>query len=123
MTLGEHRQRSRAAITVLARAAQDPIWQRTKATRELSFTPAGVVHTPTTESSTSFPGLGEPTGALVQAEIGDAAARSPTRAGANNRPAAVRFVWAFAAIPHTDQTYDKSSACPGYAVPTEPVGA
>lgn len=77
------------------------------------------------EIITSFPGLGEPTGARVLAEIGDdrsrfadarglkafAGAAPVTRASGrsisitrrmvkNNRLAAVGFVWAFAAIPH-----------------------
>lgn len=80
---------------------------------------------------TSFPGLGELTGARVLAEIGDDRARfadarglkafagsAPvTRASGrsisivrrmvkNNRLAAVGFVWAFAAIPHPGPTQD-----------------
>lgn len=83
------------------------------------------------EIITSFPGLGEATGARVLAEIGDdrarfADARGPkafagsapvTRASGrsisitrrmvkNNRLAAVGFVWAFAAIPHPGPTRD-----------------
>jgi transposase len=80
---------------------------------------------------TSFPGLGDLTGARVLAEIGDdrarftdaralkafAGAAPVTRASGrsisitrrrikNNRLAAVGFVWAFAAIPHAGPTKD-----------------
>jgi len=64
---------------------------------------------------TSFPGLGESTGARVLAEIGDDRRRFADARGLkafagsapkNNRLAAVGFVWAFAAIPRPGPAKD-----------------